>query len=186
MNSCTICMKEDIIDEDIYTTDCNHIFCKKCLDDWFQRGNKSCPLCRSEINNYKHKDEKYKLIIYERNIEIPRNEINLNDPRILRELINTDVVTRSLVYQNFRLRFFTFFMTLGFFFFLNTCINYSSEYDKLNDKYETCMNENNNMTTELSECINLNDMKGNYISIYNGKTLVRCFYPEQLYHTCFN
>ena len=24
------------------------------------------------------------------------------------------------------------------------------------------------------------------ISIYNGKTLVRCFYPEQLYHTCFN
>lgn len=114
MNSCTICMKEDIIDEDIYTTDCNHIFCKQCLDDWFQRGNKSCPLCRSEINIYKHKDENYKLIIYERNIEIPRNEINLNDPRILRSLINTDVVTRSLVYQNFRLRFFTFFMTLGF------------------------------------------------------------------------
>ena len=46
MNSCSICMKDDLLNKDIYITDCDHLFCNKCLDDWFQRGNKSCPLCR--------------------------------------------------------------------------------------------------------------------------------------------
>jgi hypothetical protein len=36
MNSCAICMKEELDDEEIYTTNCKHIFCKDCLDDWFQ------------------------------------------------------------------------------------------------------------------------------------------------------
>ena len=56
MDSCTICMKEELKNEDIYTTDCNHSFCKECLDDWFQGGNQTCPLCRSHIDNYKYKD----------------------------------------------------------------------------------------------------------------------------------
>ena len=52
MNSCTICMKEELNNDDIYTTDCKHSFCKECLDDWFKRGNQTCPLCRSYIDTY--------------------------------------------------------------------------------------------------------------------------------------
>ena len=32
MNSCTICMKEELDNNNTYTTDCNHMFCKECLD----------------------------------------------------------------------------------------------------------------------------------------------------------
>ena len=83
--TCTICMKEDLNKDEIYYTNCGHEFCKQCLDDWFKRGNQSCPLCRSEINYYKHNDENYKLIIHKienNNNDEPENQqhgINLND-----------------------------------------------------------------------------------------------------------
>ena len=61
MNSCTICMKEDIIDEDIYTTDCNHIFCKNCIQTHIKKSNK-CPICNKENFTYK-KSKEFKQII---------------------------------------------------------------------------------------------------------------------------
>jgi len=30
--------------------DCGHLFHKKCLQQWKNRGNRSCPLCRTEFD----------------------------------------------------------------------------------------------------------------------------------------
>ena len=58
-NDCSVCLTENILPSNKCITECNHQFCKDCLDDWFQRGNKSCPLCRGEITEYKHQNEKF-------------------------------------------------------------------------------------------------------------------------------
>lgn len=188
-HTCTICMKDDLSEDEIYNTNCNHEFCKTCLDDWFKRGHQSCPLCRSLVETYKYKDEKYKLIIYEKNIPTNPSErnvmVNLSNPRFIRTLINTDPILRSIVLQNAKLRLMTFAASIGFMYMLNLCINVSSEYNELTDKYNMCMEDNKNITDILSGCINFSDMKGHYVSLYNGQNLVRCFYPNQLYYTCF-
>ena len=49
--NCSICYNHII--EDVIT-ECNHIYCKECLDKWFDKGKNSCPLCRREIKYFKH------------------------------------------------------------------------------------------------------------------------------------
>ena len=48
-SECTICLF-NYTEETKKTLKCNHIFHKECLDKWLQTNNKSCPLCRTEIN----------------------------------------------------------------------------------------------------------------------------------------
>ena len=31
-------------------TECNHVFCKQCLDEWFQRARR-CPVCNADLSN---------------------------------------------------------------------------------------------------------------------------------------
>jgi hypothetical protein len=48
--SCPICY--DDIKDNIYITNCNHKFCKKCINKWFNNKiNVTCPLCRTIILN---------------------------------------------------------------------------------------------------------------------------------------
>ena len=70
--NCTICLKDDIHESSIYNTNCSHTFCKECLDDWFKRGNSSCPLCRNDIITYNHNGINYHLIIHSSNDRINR------------------------------------------------------------------------------------------------------------------
>ena len=39
MTECPICFN-DIISEKECITDCNHIFCKDCLNNWFEKKNR--------------------------------------------------------------------------------------------------------------------------------------------------
>ena len=48
--TCSICLEENINNNELCKTNCNHIFCKKCLDDWFNKGKNTCPLCRDNID----------------------------------------------------------------------------------------------------------------------------------------
>ena len=45
-DSCPVCLEQ--LDTSV-TTGCNHVFCEKCIDEWFDRGETSCPLCRTSI-----------------------------------------------------------------------------------------------------------------------------------------
>ena len=42
---CTICLNDDLSNEITYRTNCSHIYCKQCIDDWLQR-QENCPVCR--------------------------------------------------------------------------------------------------------------------------------------------
>ena len=45
---CPICFKE-LKDSNKVVTPCGHAFGWKCIFRWYNRGNKTCPLCRSEL-----------------------------------------------------------------------------------------------------------------------------------------
>ena len=40
---CPICLLDNIVES--YILKCEHIFCKKCIDEWMKISN-ICPLCR--------------------------------------------------------------------------------------------------------------------------------------------
>lgn len=49
MTTCSICLEEkEISDRDSFILeDCGHQFHIKCIMEWFRKGHKTCPLCRS-------------------------------------------------------------------------------------------------------------------------------------------
>ncbi len=49
--TCCICFNE-INDETRHVTECSHIFCKKCINKWFdiKNSNNTCPMCRTILN----------------------------------------------------------------------------------------------------------------------------------------
>jgi hypothetical protein len=56
---CPICYEKI---QDICTTDCGHIFCKNCIEGWFNNNKETCPLCRGLIDSYRENDMKVKII----------------------------------------------------------------------------------------------------------------------------
>jgi len=187
MDSCTICMKEELKDEDVYKTDCNHMFCKECLDDWFQRGNQTCPLCRSYIDTYNHKDETYKLIIHtvERDRDRNINQINFND------LINHNIIVRNIVKKNIRLRFYGFTMSILFLYMANNYLYSLQNINLLKGDLDICNLNNTHLRDSLEQCKTMipnteSPGPGYYVSMYNGELARRCFYPLNFYNICFN
>jgi|SaaInlStandDraft_6_1057023.scaffolds.fasta_scaffold223211_1 hypothetical protein len=45
-DQCTICMQA--LGDSCEPLDCGHLFHTRCVLRWFQQGNSTCPLCRSE------------------------------------------------------------------------------------------------------------------------------------------
>jgi hypothetical protein len=188
MTSCTICMKEELDNEDIYTTNCNHFFCKECLDDWFKRGNQTCPLCRSEIDNYTYKEEKYKLIIHTIETEIntnQTNQINLSD------LIINNSFVRNIIKKNIRLRFYSFSISLIFLYYLNQYLYLSSTNNEISSELNICNLNITYLQDSLKQCqimIPNADYNGPgyYLNMFNGEFTRRCFYPLNFYNICFN
>ena len=182
-HNCSVCLKEDLDEDQIYFTNCNHEFCKECLDDWFQRGNKSCPLCRNEVSEYKHKDEKYKLIIHTVELETSPSQLNLN------ELINHNILVRNIVKQNFKLRFYTFTLLSLFLYTVNIYFYNLQDMNKLSKDLEICSLNNTNLQDDLNQCELFSDPdlgNGYYVGMFNGELTRRCFYPSKFYNICFN
>ena len=50
MNNCSICLNEDIEDNLMCKIECEHSFCKNCLDTWLNRGNDNCPYVDKKLN----------------------------------------------------------------------------------------------------------------------------------------
>lgn len=149
--SCSICL-EDFSEEDTYKTECNHSFCKECLVNWFRLGNKTCPLCRQQIDEYKDIDTHYKLIIYEKQSNIPS--------------ATTTDANRLLHVQNVKLRIYTFTSIFLFGTYLYHSFVYLNDYDIIKQKYQICMNNNTELITLLKPILTTQNEPVTYISLY--------------------
>ena len=69
-NQCYVCLENKVMDT-LCITDCNHSFCKDCLDKWFNVGKTSCPICRTDISYFKYLNENTRVICVTKNIYRP-------------------------------------------------------------------------------------------------------------------
>lgn len=46
---CVICMEKYIIDDEVETLPCFHIFHKNCIDQWLKAGKDTCPICKNKV-----------------------------------------------------------------------------------------------------------------------------------------
>jgi hypothetical protein len=54
VSTCIICIEERNIDDFIGLWNCDHLFCKNCVQGAIQKGITTCFLCRSVRNNLDH------------------------------------------------------------------------------------------------------------------------------------
>jgi len=166
--SCVICFEDDLEEEQVYRTDCNHVFCKACLDDWFRRGNKCCPLCRNEIDIYKHKNDNYRLVIHER---ADRGAIQ---PETL-------LLVRTLLAQNLRLKVFIWFSLVIFGGYFYQYYIFLMNFDDLRMNYDQCIDNNTALEDQLETLQTDYMIPGTQVSIYDGSIRIDCFYPNKYF-----
>lgn len=56
--TCSICMDDFCIGDEIQCIPCNHHFHLLCISEWLERGGWTCPMCRYRINNQTVIDER--------------------------------------------------------------------------------------------------------------------------------
>ena len=130
---CTICL-QSILECDICETTCNHIYCEKCLEKWCKRGNKYCPMCRREIEKYKHNGEMTKLIMVNRPSRL--NTVHIDIPEIEEIPINYIQINKMRFYG------LKVFMAIHMLYTLYYMYNYSICRDNFNICYQI-LNKNN-------------------------------------------
>ena len=169
--SCIICLNDNFVNQDMCITNCSHIFCKECLDKWFDRGEKSCPICRGVIQYFVHKDINYRVIIY-------------NSVTHGYQIISNEVI-ENLIKLNYNLRFFIFIMTV----FVMVGYNYyrilQDDYQKLHVSYNYREQNITLLSNELRDCYS----EGNnmvYIDVWGaGEFMRKCLIPLTSYIQCF-
>jgi len=80
--NCSICFNY-ISKEDICKTNCNHEFCKTCLDLWFDKNKLSCPMCRTQIQYFNHNGINNRVICIIQKERYINNNITLNGTNVI-------------------------------------------------------------------------------------------------------
>ena len=168
--SCSICLDEDINHELIITTNCSHMFCETCINDWFLQGKYSCPMCRNSIKYYKTNDIETRILPV-----LTRNTPTINNIPVTRIITN-------LVHQNTKLRLLLYISFFGIAVSANYYIYLTSDFESLISTYNEC--EKN-----LTDTINYYDSFSNLVDVpfYNvhSSTLKVCEVPAFFYNKCF-
>uniref|UniRef100_A0A6C0CXA3 RING-type domain-containing protein n=1 Tax=viral metagenome TaxID=1070528 RepID=A0A6C0CXA3_9ZZZZ len=163
INECSICLSEI---ENITTTDCNHSYCKKCIDDCLDN-KPECPLCRKNIKYLKNDKETIRVVRY--------NNINASNNRV----INPE----PFMYNYSRYKVYRFGVTLSFTYILYqlykiSALNYIIE---INDKkIAECINNN----TELENTISNNSYNNIHMAMSN--LIHICKIPIKYFNNCIN
>lgn len=172
---CPICMSDISIDS-ICKTDCNHQFCKSCLDTWFNRGENSCPTCRNNINYFDYKNNKNRIII------INNNENNENNENNLQAITNDFqvIIKKYLVLIKFQ-KYMLFLISSLLFIYSTSYYNLTQQNDNLIHRYNNCI-QNNTLLYLENRRLNSREFV-NIDLLYNG-FLTACRIPIYFYQAC--
>ena len=147
---CSICLSS--INTDSYTKDCNHTYCRNCIEEWFDNNHTDCPMCRSHINECLHNTENTKIKIYFLNNGNNENNVRGNNRLELENRILRNVVKRYNCSLCFVFGIFLWEKISQY-----NCINnynlLKSEYDILSENYKELNSTYNNLYASICYCI---------------------------------
>ena len=152
---CSICLDEDVESNDLCSTGCDHQFCKSCLDEWFDQGKISCPMCREEIKYFEHDNEKNRIVKLSSSI----GEINDN---------NTLNLIRLIHKQKIRLRIYKTFNYVLLFYNVYLSLKNSLLYNKIHEYHNDYIDCSNNVTDLIDENKALSDHNKDLLNSCNG------------------
>jgi hypothetical protein len=159
--TCTICMEDKSNDEKCITN-CDHIFCKSCIHEWFDKKKTSCPSCRTDIEYYSNNKNN--------NIIVKVKEENRNNVNINQTINENDIMLRNLQSKIYKLNMFIF-INIGYLLY-NLLIQGSKDVEIMyyQRKYENCSNDLTQIENTLSET--------NEYMIYDKDIFYECEIPE--------
>ena len=165
-HDCPICLSNI---NDTVSTECNHVYCKKCLNEWLETGKTYCPLCRADIKIYSDNINSYKIIKI------------FNSPQSTREVISREIY-ENLINKIQHLRIFTFILSALSIILYDFYIDLSDRQEDLLFEYNICMDNNTNLVSILNH---LDDQP--FIGVlmsHAGQHLKKCSIPEKYYIDC--
>jgi len=151
---CSVCLDDDIESNNLCLTDCHHQFCKKCLDEWFDQGKQSCPMCRKDIKYFEHDNEKNRIIKInsENNLEDDNNRLNL-----IRIIGNQKLKLKIYKFMNYTLIFYNIFLAVKNNILIDKIHEYHDEYTDCMDNFTDIKGINDNLVNENNQLINTCD-----------------------------
>jgi len=81
-DDCAICL-EEIQEEEVLKTTCDHPFHKKCIVKWFAKNNETCPICRRNL----------KVLVKSLMQDILDSSVNFEAIKEERQTLNTEIET---------------------------------------------------------------------------------------------
>lgn len=182
MDTCAICL-EEINEIEKCTNDCNHSFCKPCVDGWLDKGNNTCPLCRVSIKYFENRGEKYRLVIKKTN---PSPRRRNQRPRGSTIIIGANAIPINRAMFN-TLKF-AFYSTLLFSIIQGYFIhNLKDDNHTLNNRLHACQIN----ASYLNDIIDENnyfsdDHYDNYLILDKAQDILRvCYLPVDFMARCF-
>lgn len=175
-DTCSICLSENI--ENPIITDCSHIYCKKCLEEWLDTGTNICPMCRKNINTYKikNKNDNYKIVL----IGLGSNNSNIAQTSSIIE-------THHRIYRKISL--YKFYLYSSFIILLYMNYLYGKQLilnNLLANQYQDCMTNITDITNNL-EYQTINEDEDDYVNVIMmmpNQEFKRCNIPEKYYMYC--
>ena len=176
--SCIICLGDDISSENMCFTDCSHMFCKDCLDEWLDQGKKTCPMCRETIRYFKNEDIQYRVVV--------QNERASSTATISRSVVE------NIIRQNYNMRYIIFLMFLSLVMGFNAYTVLANDYNYLNFRYIGATQNNTVLMEQLNECQNpssgFNEILVYILQVQGpaiSNVLKKCAIPLFSYYKCF-
>ena len=175
--NCSICLNNDLEENNLCLTNCSHKFCKKCLDEWFDLGKVSCPICRDTIQYFNHQGESNRVIKIPSSIR--RNDNNHDDN-------NGNIVNMKMKYY----KILSYIMIIINLYEVAVFTEQNNKINMINHNYNDCI-ENLTRVEEynselLSEINSVNDLTPlTQISVVHNGGIYGCLMPISYFYKCF-
>ena len=176
--SCSICLNEKIDEEILCNTNCDHNFCKECLQDWFNQGKNTCPICRQILQSYINQEQKTQLITIERTRIPTLDNVTING-------LSARSVIRNLMHNNLKLKYMVYMFGLSGILMISFYLGLKDNYENLLIRYDHC---HNNYTELYRENIDIHNMLNDHKIVgivYDSNHYKLCTIPELYYDSCF-
>ena len=183
--SCIICLKDDLLIENMCSTGCSHLFCKECLDRWLDKGKKTCPLCRRTIQYFKNNDVNYRVVIHPNSGS--SNNTSNSENTTPRDTISRDTV-QDIIRRYYNMRYIMFIMSLVMIAGYTGYAGLIDRYNHLRNLYIMGQNNITLLNEELDKCHSFNDKEilvDIWLGIDNGiNNIKKCMISMISYKLC--